>query len=447
MLKPGHRIGQYRIQSVLGDGGMAIVYRATHVGMGTEHAVKVLLSNLALNPKTVERFRQEARAQFRLRHPNIVQVTDYVETDDAIALVMDLVHGMTLRAAMEQRPGPWPVADVVMVMRPVLDAVAFARREGLDGAVVVHRDLKPENLLLDLGQGRAWPGIPKVADFGIAKVMGTANAGATRTNARLGTVPFMAPEQRRSAKDADPRADVWALGMMLWEMLAGRLPLDPDDDTALLQMYLGVTPIPPLESVVAGVPEALSGVVAQALSVDVAGRFADAGPLLRAVEGAAGGGVRRTPFEVEPQPVTTENPESIAAPRTEYFVAATPVAPSSRGWSSKIVLVPWLVLAAVLVGAYQLLVQANGAAPTQEAGFAVVPVPVEKAQQEPSVPVPASVVDKAPASAEAVPSMPPVQPPAATMTSQYRIDAGADTVLDSRTQLTWQRIRGVNYNS
>mgnify|MGYP002630108612 FL=1 len=105
MLKPGHRIGQYQIESVLGDGGMAIVYRAMHVGMGTEHAVKVLFSNLALNPKTVERFRQEARAQFRLRHPNIVQVTDYVETDDAIALVMDLVHGMTLRAAMEQRPG------------------------------------------------------------------------------------------------------------------------------------------------------------------------------------------------------------------------------------------------------------------------------------------------------------------------------------------------------
>jgi serine/threonine protein kinase len=93
-------------------------------------------------------------------------------------------------------------------MRPVLDAVAFAHREGLDGAAVVHRDLKPENILLDLGQGRTWPGIPKVADFGIAKVMGTANVRATRTNARLGTVPFMAPEQRRSAKDADPRADV-----------------------------------------------------------------------------------------------------------------------------------------------------------------------------------------------------------------------------------------------
>lgn len=117
MLKPGHRIGSYEINDVLGDGGMAVVYRATHAAMGTEHAIKVLLPNLAMNPKTVERFRQEARAQFRLRHPNIVQVTDYVETGEEIALVMDLVQGMTLRAAMDQRPGPWSAADVVEVMR------------------------------------------------------------------------------------------------------------------------------------------------------------------------------------------------------------------------------------------------------------------------------------------------------------------------------------------
>ncbi|MSP93567.1 MAG: hypothetical protein EXR79_17540 [Myxococcales bacterium] len=124
MFKPGQKIGQYEIRSVLGDGGMAVVYRATHMGMGTEHAVKVLLPNLALNPKTVERFRQEARAQFRLRHPHIVQVTDYVEQEDVIALVMDLVHGPTLRAAMDQRPGAWPAADVLAVMLPVLDGPA-----------------------------------------------------------------------------------------------------------------------------------------------------------------------------------------------------------------------------------------------------------------------------------------------------------------------------------
>ncbi|MSP92819.1 MAG: DUF1566 domain-containing protein [Myxococcales bacterium] len=266
---------------------MAVVYRATHTAMGTEHAIKVLLPNLAMNPKTVERFRQEARAQFRLRHPNIVQVTDYVETDEEIALVMDLVHGMTLRAAMDQRPGPWSAANVVEVMRPVIDAVSFAHRQGLDGAAVVHRDLKPENILLDLGQGQPWPGTPKVADFGIAKVkqMDT-DRQLTGTNARMGTVPYMAPEQYSSAKDVDPRADVWALGMMLWHLLAGRLPVNPNNNLELYELYAGRVPVPHLLAVVPGIPQTLSDAVAQALSVDVAGRFQDAWPLLRAVESA-----------------------------------------------------------------------------------------------------------------------------------------------------------------
>ncbi len=312
MLKPGTRLGNYEIDRVLGDGGMAIVYKARHIGMGTEHAVKVLLPNLAMNPKTVERFRQEASAQFRLRHPNIVQVTDYVETEEAIALVMDLVNGMTLRESMDQRPGAWPVADVVAVMRPVLDAVAYAHREGLDGAAVVHRDLKPENILLDLGHGRAWPGIPKVADFGIAKVMGTANVG-TRTNARLGTVPYMSPEQFRSSKDVDARADVWALGMMLWHLVAGKLPLDAEDNIQLLQLYQGLLVIPALADV-CQLQTRLSDVVAQSLSVNVEGRFADAWPLLRAVESTVpGAGVRRASIAMEAEPSVIPTRAVVAA--------------------------------------------------------------------------------------------------------------------------------------
>ncbi len=467
MLKPGHRIGQYQIESVLGDGGMAIVYRATHVGMGTEHAIKVLLPNLAMNPKTVERFRQEARAQFRLRHPNIVQVTDYVETDDAIALVMDLVHGMTLRAAMDLRPGPWPVDDVVALMRPVLDAVAFAHRKGLDGAAVVHRDLKPENILLDLGEDRTWPGIPKVADFGIAKVkLADTERQLTGTNARMGTVPYMPPEQFSSAKDVDARADVWALGMMLWHMLAGQLPVDSTNNLAVLRLYEGLAPVPRLCQMVPGIPQALSDAVAQALSAQVAGRFADAGPLLRAVESAAGG--VRKPVEVPAsavQPATRRQ----ALPYSEHKIAdAAMQTDAGTGHGSEdpghadaragafaqgqsLQLPPPLSNAPKRPDAPE-FIQVHALAPPPPLLGARKPPGVHQLFREPRtflewcvfaticvllgslivVVVLAGTNSRGRSLTEFAPAL--------TTSGPYRIDAAAGTVLDSRTGLTWQRI-------
>jgi serine/threonine protein kinase len=282
MAKIGERIGTYEITQLLGSGGMAMVYAARHTSLDTDHALKILLPNYASNPRTVERFRQEARAQFRMRHPNIVQVTDFVEEGDNLALVMDLIPGITLAEAMRQSPGPWPVEDVVAVMRPVLEAMTYAHREGLDGAAVVHRDLKPENVMLDLHSDRPWPGVPKVMDFGIAKVLGASNV-ATATNARMGTLGYMSPEQFRNAKDVGAPADVWALGVMLWQLLTGRLPVDPENNFALLDLYRGVTPVPLLTEVVPGMPVALSQAVAQAMALDPGDRFADAAPLLRAV--------------------------------------------------------------------------------------------------------------------------------------------------------------------
>ncbi len=309
MAKIGERIGTYEVTRLLGSGGMAMVYAARHTSIGTDHALKILLPNYASHPRTVERFRQEARAQFRMRHANIVQVTDFVDDGENLALVMDLVVGMTLAEAIRLRPGPWAVADVVAVMRPVLEAMTYAHREGLDGAAVVHRDLKPENVMLDLSGNRPWPGQPKVMDFGIAKVLGASNA-ATATNARLGTPGYMAPEQFKSAKDAGAPADVWALGVMLWQLLAGRLPVDPEDNFALLDLYRGATVIPLLTEVVARVPKGLSEAVAQALALDPADRFADAGPLLRAVEGGA---VQRG--GVDPGQEIQRSAEELVAPR------------------------------------------------------------------------------------------------------------------------------------
>ncbi|MBM4345485.1 MAG: DUF1566 domain-containing protein [Deltaproteobacteria bacterium] len=282
----GTRIGSYTITRELGSGGMAMVYAARHTGIGTEHALKVLLPNYASQPRTVERFRQEARAQFRMRHRNIVQVTDFVEDGKTLALVMDLIGGKTLHEAMQRRPGPWPFGDVAAVMLPVLDAMAYAHSEGIDGQPVVHRDLKPENVMLDLAGDRPFPGVPKVMDFGIAKVLGESNVG-TKTNARMGTAAYMAPEQFRNAKDVTAAADVWALGMMLWQLLAGRLPIDPDDQVALLEMYTGRTTVPRLDTVGIELPREVVDAVATALNVDPNKRFQSAAALLRAVQSGA----------------------------------------------------------------------------------------------------------------------------------------------------------------
>ncbi len=449
MARIGDRIGTYEITRLLGSGGMAMVYAAKHTSIGTDHALKVLLPNYASNPRTVERFRQEARAQFRMRHANIVQVTDFVEDGENLALVMDLIHGMTLAEAIHQRPGPWPVDDVVAVMKPVLEAMTYAHREGLDGAAVVHRDLKPENVMLDLGGDRVWPGVPKVMDFGIAKVLGASNV-ATATNARMGTPGYMSPEQFKNAKDAGAPADVWALGVMLWQLLAGRLPVDPENSLELIELYRGITPIPHLAKVVPGVPQGLSEAVAQALALEPSLRFADAGPLLRAVElGVARKAAVAVPAvevvagDPPPLPVsatvahapslqptvarsgvaatpplhTAMQPVAVAA----FFAASSSPAPIDRrggGW-------PILLGIAVVMCIVALALIAVGQTPS------VARPPGEERELDQVQPgaraTPAATASPAPAAGPA---------PAP---SHYAVDAASETVKDLSTGLVWQR--------
>ena len=454
MLKPGHRIGNYEIQALLGDGGMASVYSARHVDMGTDHAIKVLLDNYARQPRTVERFKLEARAQFRLRHPNVVQVTDYVSDPDAPAMVMDLIDGMNLRQAMERRKGPWPLPDVLAVMLPVLEGMAFVHREGLDGSAVVHRDLKPENILLDLGGGKAWPGVPKIADFGIAKVMGSANIG-TKTNARMGTAPYMAPEQFRNAKDVDARADVWALGMMLWELLVGRLPIDADDNIALIKLYEGLEVVPRLDALDRRVPQELAGAVAQAMSVGLDGRFRDAGPLLR-VMGALGNGTASRAAAAQPQApvraaVRAVVAESVAARPLRPTEIAAPDRPASaieQQLAQKSTATAWAVFGVVVVAALIVLFVAAGAG--------------EKAVKRPEpAEAPATAPVAVPTAAGASPiaaGFVRIQPGSFTMGSpvgeegrdedevphQVRITKAFDLKTTEVTQREWRAVMGAN---
>jgi len=209
----GREIGGFRIESVLGRGGMGVVYKATQHSLGRAVAIKVLPAKFGDNPQFVERFRREVDVLSRLSHPNIVTVFERGDIDGAPYVAMEYVEGTTLREVM--RNGPLPRGEALLLVRSILSALEHAHGKG-----IIHRDIKPENVLVAPG------GIVKVADFGLGRLMGPADATRlTHTHLMLGTFEYMAPEQRERAKEADERADLYATGVMLYEMIAGELPI------------------------------------------------------------------------------------------------------------------------------------------------------------------------------------------------------------------------------
>jgi serine/threonine-protein kinase len=203
---------RYTITAPIGRGGMARVFLVRHAKLGSLHALKVLE---AADPSIHERFLQEGRIQSTLRHPNIVSVTDLIEVDGFPALVMDYIDGPTLDELIERRS--LDLDQVDQLVRGIIAGVAEAHRHGL-----IHRDLKPSNILLDI-QGDAL--VPRVVDFGIAKVLGGAQSSGpatTRTGMALGTPAYMAPEQVRDTKSVTTRADIFALGAILYELVTRR---------------------------------------------------------------------------------------------------------------------------------------------------------------------------------------------------------------------------------
>ena len=277
LLKPGTRIERYEIGEPVGAGGMGVVYRVTHTVLRREMALKALADVYALNEKVRHRFRQEAYVQSQLVHPHIVAVTDFVAEDDTLGLVMALIDGPSLEEVLHaERPGPWPVKDVVTLMLPVVHAMAYAHRRG-----VVHRDLKPGNILLD--RRHEEKGVPHVTDFGLAKILSD-EADLTKTGTQMGTAPYMAPEQFNGLKTRDARADVFALGILLWRLLTGRLPVDPANTKEVLAFYAGTQPLPTWSETEANAPAALTRLIDRMTALEPSARPDDAGEVLEALE-------------------------------------------------------------------------------------------------------------------------------------------------------------------
>jgi len=261
--------GRYRLVELLGEGGMATVYRATDAQLGREVAVKVLRPQYGSDPDFVARFRQEAQAAASLGHPNIVAVYDFGADPDGPFIVMELVDGEDV-ATLLARNGPLPPRQAARLAAEVAHALAAAHARG-----IVHRDVKPGNILVSK-DGRV-----KVTDFGIARAW--ADTRLTLPGVTLGSVHYFSPEQALG-EPATPASDVYSLGVVLYELLAGRRPWE-GDSAASVAMARVSAPAPLVSDVRPGVPPALEAIDRRALSPDPAGRFPSATAMAAALEG------------------------------------------------------------------------------------------------------------------------------------------------------------------
>jgi serine/threonine-protein kinase len=313
VLKAGEQIERYEVVGVLGEGGHAIVYRVRHSTLGSQHALKVLsLARRDLRDRLI----REGRIQATLDHPGIVPVTDVLEIGGAPALLMPFVAGPTLGHWLkEHHPADFPVIE--QVFRDIVDAVRAAHSRGL-----VHRDLKPGNVLM-AGDGRRWR--PRVADFGIAKIFAEGRSSVkTGTGVGMGTPAYMAPEQIHDASNVDQRADIFALGCILYELVTGQ------------RLFQGNNPLHVVSEVSSPTPTDLSGITRKvpsnlmaAIEGCVEKRRTDRLPDCAAVLEVLGGLPRARTRTVPPQAPITEG-EAGPQPRTWSQVPGGPPTPRAH---------------------------------------------------------------------------------------------------------------------
>jgi serine/threonine-protein kinase len=333
-------VGRYKVEKVIGEGGMATVYLATDQKHKRKVAVKVMRPELAAT-LGAERFLREVEIAGQLSHPHILPMYDSGESEGLLYYVMPFVPGETLREKL-QRDGALPVEEALRLAREVAEALAYAHRQG-----IVHRDIKPANILLSEGHAL-------VADFGIARAVGDAGGEQlTRTGIAVGTPQYMAPEQATGEKEVDGRADVYATGAVLYEMLAGEPPFTGPSARIILTRSLTEAPRA-LTAARQGLPPALDAVVQKALAKNPVDRYSTGEALIGAIDSMRQVGMSSGSSPVATSPVVTA-PATEVVPATTKAVSAAMDAMPKRWLSLRTLamagaaaLVVWAVTATVI---------------------------------------------------------------------------------------------------
>jgi serine/threonine-protein kinase len=388
MPKAGEVIaGKYRIDSLIGEGGMGAVFSATHAVTGRRLAVKWLLPDIARNSDAVQRLFREAQAAGRIDHPNVVDVYDVGEHEGSPFLVMELLQGESLTRALER--GALKIPEIIRSVLGAIDGVAAAHREG-----VIHRDIKPDNIFLCRDASGTLQG-SKVLDFGISKVSSTGgqlNPRLTKTGAIMGTPYYMSPEQIRGATEIDSRVDIYAFGVILYEALTGRVPFDGKTYSALVLEIATGTPTRPCD-VNPRLAGALERVILKAMAREPAQRFQTMEELAKALAPFASGAV----LPGGPDAVKIELGRT-SGPATTPFVSEAPVVPVRR--------TPMIVAGAIGAGVLALALAAYLARETPVTAVAApAPPQAEPAAvaSQPVVPVPVPAPSSAPVLAPSAP--------------------------------------------
>ena len=353
--------GRYELSDLIGRGGMAQVYRATDTTLGRTVAVKVLSAQFAADPSFVERFRREAQAAARLNNPNVVNVYDSGTEGSTHYIVMEYVEGRTLAEVLAQDGRLLP-ERATEIAGSVCQALAFAHAAG-----IVHRDVKPGNIMVtNAGQ-------VKLMDFGIARA--DTQETAAQTAAVLGTAAYLSPEQAQGAP-MDTRTDIYSLGVVLYEMLAGRPPFTGDTAVAVAMQHVNDQPVPPSQ-LVNGITPDLDAVVMRALSKNPDNRYADVQAFEQDLDRVrAGQRVAAPPVMAAPTAVMTPT-------QVGDQLSGPPASDSSKTWA-------WVIGIAIALGVLLLLwllffrdgTPEPGVSPSPGAGTVTVPNVVELSRRE-----------------------------------------------------------------
>jgi len=365
--------GKYLIEELIKTGGMGSVYRGKHVLMDKRVAIKVLRPSLAVDNDVVARFSREAKAASRISNLHAVSVTDFGESENGVVfLVMEYLDGQTLKEVIKS-DGPMSLARTAEIVRQVAGALDAAHDQG-----VIHRDLKSDNIMLSQTNGGDWA---KVLDFGIAKIQqpeGARDIDITAANLVIGTPQYMSPEQCSQSGPIDARSDVYSFGIIVYEMLAGRVPFTGESPTGIMMKQVQDEP-PPISEFRPDLPVSVTQIISRALAKQPNDRFQSAGELSKALAEASefeqSSVVAAAPVTVPNSPVVASaedlDEETIVTPRQpleevtvvsrrESAPLAQPPTAAPAGVNPWRILVPAAIALVAVFGVVFLLTRGSG---------------------------------------------------------------------------------------